>query len=193
MRAFRWYPPDREARPRVRRGLGRRLGAFRRDQDGAAAVEFAIVAVPFFALLLAILETAVVLLTSQALETAVADAARTIYTGRFQANNATGDIGRAFKREVCSRVVALFACTETTATVHVDVRLPAGGIPPAILDGAVNPAAFGYQATRANDLVLVRVAVEYPVFATLLNPNQANLANGKRLIMGSATFRNEPF
>jgi hypothetical protein len=41
--------------------------------------------------------------------------------------------------------------------------------------------------------VLVRVAVEYPVFATLLNPNQANLTNGKRLIMGTATFRNEPF
>jgi len=41
--------------------------------------------------------------------------------------------------------------------------------------------------------VLVRVAVEYPVFSTLMNLNQANLANGKRLLMGSATFRNEPF
>jgi hypothetical protein len=37
------------------------------------------------------------------------------------------------------------------------------------------------------------VAVEYPVFVSLLNPNQANLTNGKRLIMSSATFRNEPF
>ena len=42
-------------------------------------------------------------------------------------------------------------------------------------------------------MVLVRVAVEYPVFVTLLNPNQANLSNGKRLLVGSATFRNEPF
>ncbi len=157
------------------------------------AVEFAMVGVPFFALLFGILETALVLWTTQVLETAVADAARTIYTGQFQGEYTTGNIGSEFKKEVCSRVNAIFECTVDTATVHVDVRVATASIPPPVKNGAIDPDAFGYQDTKANDVVLVRVAVEYPVFASLLNPGQANLTNGKRLLMGSATFRNEPF
>lgn len=189
--------PNHGTRAGARWSVGRRLRALRRDQDGVAAVEFALVAVPFFALLFAILETAVVFLTTQALETAVANAARTVYTGRFQSANTSGDIGRAFKKEVCAHITALFQCTEDAATVHVDVRrFTPGAQPPDVVDkdtGEINAGAFGYQATQANDIVMVRVAVEYPVFVTLLNPNQANLTNGKRLLVGTATFRNEPF
>jgi Flp pilus assembly protein TadG len=186
-------PPTYDGRARNCVRVGRRLSAFRRDQDGVAAVEFALVAVPFFALLFGILETALVFWSTQVLETAVSNAARTIYTGQFQSANTSGDIGKAFKKEVCKHVGAVFQCNEDAATVHVDVRVVTPTIEPAIKDGLINPAAFGYQRTGANDIVLVRVAVEYPVFVSLLNPNQANLTNGKRLIMSSATFRNEPF
>ena len=51
-------------------GAARRLV---RQQDGAAAVEFGLVAAPFLALVFAIMETAVVFFAGQALETAVAD------------------------------------------------------------------------------------------------------------------------
>jgi Flp pilus assembly protein TadG len=173
--------------------MGRRLRAFRRDQNGVAAVEFGLVAVPFFALLFAIIETAVVFWTSQALETAVAAAARTVYTGKFQNKYTSGDIGKSFKKEVCDRMTALLQCTQDTSTVHVDVRVVTATIPAVVKNGEIDPSAFIYQKTQANDLVLVRVAVEYPIFSSLLNPNQASLKNGKRLIMGTATFRNEPF
>ena len=185
-------PPSR--RPwRVRCGLR----VFRRDQDGVAAVEFGLVAVPFFALLFAILETALVFWSTQVLETAVANASRTIYTGQFQNSNdeTSSDIGAKFKAEVCKHVAALFPCE--TAAVRVDVRrFTPGTPPPEVINSAtkeINEGAFGYQATRASDIVLVRVALEYPVFVSMLNSNQPNLANGKRLIMSSATFRNEPF
>jgi hypothetical protein len=39
----------------------------------------------------------------------------------------------------------------------------------------------------------VRAAMQYPIYVTMLNPNIANLTNGKRLIMASTTFRNEPY
>jgi len=45
-----------------------------RRQDGAAMVEFGLVATPFLALLFAILETALIFFAGQALETAVAEA-----------------------------------------------------------------------------------------------------------------------
>jgi Flp pilus assembly protein TadG len=195
MDASKGHPPDRQPRARDRCRVRRRLRAFRRDEDGVAAVEFGMVAIPFFALLFAILETALVFWTTQVLETAVADAARTIYTGQFQTANpgASADIGTKFKVKVCDKVQPLIACTAESGTVRVDVRVVTSDIPPVIKDGAIDPAAFGYQETKPNDLVLVRVAVEYPVFVSMLSPNQDNPANGKRLIMGSATFRNEPF
>ena len=46
---------------------------FVRQQDGAAAVEFALVALPFLALTFAILETALVFFAGQTLEAAVAE------------------------------------------------------------------------------------------------------------------------
>jgi len=193
MRQSNGHPPERHSHARERWSLRRSLRAFRRDHRGAAVVEFGMVAVPFLALLFAILETSNVFWTTQVLETAVADAARTIYTGQFQNANKTGDIGKEFKKQFCLRISALFECSENSSTVHVDVRVVTTDIPPVIKDGAINPAAFAYQETKANDIVLVRVAVEYPVLSTLMNLNQANLANGKRLLMGSATFRNEPF
>ena len=187
------HPPKRQSDARKRWSLRRCLRAFRHDHRGATAVEFGLIAVPFLGLLFAILEMSVLLWTTQVVETAVADTARTIYTGQFQSVNKTGDIGRAFKKQFCLRINALFECSENSSTVHVDVRVVTPDIPPVVKNGLIDLSAFGYQETKPNDIVLVRVAVEYPVFSTLLNPNQTNLVNGKHLIMGSATFRNEPF
>jgi Flp pilus assembly protein TadG len=52
---------------------GKTARRFVREKDGVVAVEFAIVAAPFLALMFAIMETALVFFASQVLETAVAD------------------------------------------------------------------------------------------------------------------------
>ena len=80
---------------------------FARRKDGAAAVEFAIVAFPFFALMFAIIETALVFLAQQTLETVTTNAARLILTGQAQAQGLTQT---TFKNAVCAQVVALFNC-----------------------------------------------------------------------------------
>lgn len=189
--------PDADPTQRRRSRLGRHLKIFRRKDDGAAAVEFALIAMPFFALLFAILETALAFWSTQVLETAVANASRRLYTGQFQQSNDQGapDIAAKFKDEVCKNVPALFACDRNSAFLHVDVRKFApGSTPPDMMkDKKVEAASFGYQATKANEIVMVRVALEYPVFVSMLNSNVPNLANGKRLLVSTATFRNEPF
>ena len=58
--------------------------AFRRNNRGSAAVEFSLIAVPFFALFFAIVETGIVFFASQVLETATQDSARMIMTGQAQ-------------------------------------------------------------------------------------------------------------
>ena len=68
----------RHMRKAHRFGRTKFVRRFARNQDGAAAVEFGLVAAPFLALLFAILETALVFLASEVLETATADAAHAL-------------------------------------------------------------------------------------------------------------------
>src|SRR6476619_6033656 len=101
---------------RVLRGAARAAGRFVRRQDGAAAVEFGLVAAPFLALVFAIMETAIIFFSGQALETAVADSSRLILTGQAQT---AGYNQAAFKNAVCAKVYGLFDCANG---VYVDVK-----------------------------------------------------------------------
>lgn len=164
---------------------------FKKREEGATAVEFGIVALPFCALLFAIIETAMVFFSNQVLETAVADASRLIFTGQAQAG---GFDGARFKDEICNRVPALFDCN---SMVRIDVKtftsFGGASVPPPVTDGKLDSGGFGFQPGKAGDIVVVRAAMEYPVYVSILNPNMANLSGNKRLVMATATFRNEPF
>src|SRR5438477_4855404 len=83
------------------------LRRLRRNRRGSAAVEFALVAPVFFALLFAIIETGLVFFAGQVLETMAQDSARMIMTG--QAQNA-GYTQAQFQAYVCSQIPALFTC-----------------------------------------------------------------------------------
>ena len=80
----------------------------RRDQHAATAVEFGLVALPFIALLFAILETALVYFVGQAFATAVNSSARLIRTGQAQKQAMSL---ATFKQSICAQVNAMFDCT----------------------------------------------------------------------------------
>jgi Flp pilus assembly protein TadG len=161
-----------------------------RQQDGAAAVEFALVAAPFLAMVFAIIETAVVFFAGQALETAAADSARLIMTG--QAQNAGYDQVK-FKQAVCGKIYGLFNCA---GGLSVDVKsYPAfASIPTAkpITNGNMD-TNFGYVPGNPGDIVVVRLMYQWPVYVSLLGLNLSDLSGGKRLIMSTVAFRNEPY
>lgn len=183
---------QREPMSRIVRELTPRiLRRFARRKDGAAAVEFAMVAAPFLALVFAILETAIVFFAGQVLETAAADSARLIMTGQAQ----KGGLSQAqFKDEVCKRVFGLFDCT---GGIKVDVRTyssfnSADMAKP--IDGNGNVTFTpSYQPGSPGDIVVVRLLYEWPVYVSLLGLNLADMAGSKRLIMATSAFRNEPY
>src|SRR5580704_3763145 len=93
------------------------LRRFRRSRRASAAVEFALVAPVFFALLFAIIETAIMFFASQVLETITQNSARQILTGQAQgANYAAWSNFR--DGVVCAQIPALFTC----ANIGVDVE-----------------------------------------------------------------------
>lgn len=175
----------------VRRFAPRIVRRFVRKDDGAAAVEFAMVAAPFLALVFAILETAIVFFAGQVLETATANSARLIMTGQAQ----KGGLSQAkFKDEVCKRVLGLFDCG---GGIKVDVRTytsfnSATTSKPIDANGNVTFTPT-YQPGAPGDIVVVRLLYEWPVYVSLLGLNLSDLSGGKRLLMGTAVFRNEPY
>ena len=60
-------------------------------------------------------------------------------------------------------------------------------------NGAVDPTQLAFTPGKGGDIVIARGMYVYPVFIPLLGPGLANLGPGKRLLVGVATFRNEPF
>jgi Flp pilus assembly protein TadG len=171
-----------------KRGTVRRLV---RQQDGAAAVEFGLIAAPFLALVFAIMETAIVFFAGQALETAVADSSRLILTGQAQSQ---GFDAGAFKNAACAKIYGLFNCQ---SGVYVDVNTFSSFSSvtmPSPVDAQGNfQNNFSYNPGGPGDIVVVRLFYQYPVYVSLLGFGLSNVSGGKRLLAATAAFRNEPY
>ena len=194
-------PPPADSRATARNVLSR----FGRSRRGSAAVEFALVAPVFFALLFAIIESAIVFFAGQVLETITQDSARLIATGQAQ----TGQVPlcqppgqpapvpctqATFKNYVCSQIPALFDC----AGVYVDVRnYPAftNVVINSQIDGSGNFTSgnMQYNPGGPGDTVVVRMFYQWPLFVTGLGFNISNLSGNKRLLVATSAFQNEPY
>jgi len=159
-------------------------------QDGASAIEFSLVALPFLALLFAIIETAIVFLAGQSLETAAASASRLILTGQAQTQGLTAT---SFKTEVCKRLTALFDCA---GGIYVDVKnvgfAPATAANP-VKDGALDPSGFKFNPGGPGEIVVMKLYYQWPIYVSLLNTGLTDLGGSKKLLVATAAFRNEPF
>jgi hypothetical protein len=176
------------------------LRRFRRNRKGDAVVQFALVAPLFFALLFAIIESAVMFVAQQVLETITQNSARMIMTG--QAQNA-GYTQAQFKTYVCGQIPALLNCN----SIYVDVE----SFPqfssisfPASIDGSgnfvnnmqYNPGGSSNCPTASvcqNSIVVVRLFYAWQLFVTGLGYNISNMAGNQRLLIATAAFRNEPY
>lgn len=166
------------------------LRRFRRNRDGTTMVEFGLIAIPFFALLLAIIQTAMIYYVGEVLQTAVADSSRLIMTG--QATSTNYDKAK-FKTEICGRVPTLFDCQNL---VQVDVQSSnafPNSVPSPVSNGKLDSSGFGFDPGGPSQIVMVRAAMAYPVWLPIIGLGMANLEDNKRLIMSSAVFRNEPY
>ncbi len=171
---------------RLRR-LEKRL---RRDRKGATAVEFAFVALPFFALMAAVMETALVFFASIMLENGLTQAAREIRTGQVQVSGGSAD---AFRDGLCGRTAGILDCQR----LQIDARTLGsfGGAPglPIGSDGQVNGDDFSFTPGNAGDIVMVRVFYEWQLVVPGFGIGLANMAGNKRLLTATIAFRNEPF
>ena len=177
-----------------KRSRKRQSSDFSESEDGASAVEFALVATPFFLLLFGIIEIGLLFFGQQLLDHGVGQSARLIRTGQAQ----MGGFDEArFREDICSQIKVLFSCNGDDLKIDVrtydsfdDVNLNN------TIDedtGQIVDDDFGYQPGAGGDIVVVRVLYAWPVITPSFGMGHGQLADGKRLVAVSNTFRNEPF
>jgi Flp pilus assembly protein TadG len=179
--------------------LVRSAGPFRsckrfvRSEDGATAVEFAIVSAPFFALLIALFQSALVFFAGRVLDETVSEASRVIMTGQAQTQGMTKN---QFATWVCSNTIALFNCNNFIINVQNYSTFSAANTttPTLTFDAKGNVTnTWNYSLGNPGDIVVVQVMYQWPVVLGPLSFTLANLSNGNRLLLSSAAFKNEPY
>lgn len=175
--------------------LPRRRQDFVRDERGVTAVEFGLLALPFFSILGAILETSLVFLSGHVLESAVNDASRQIRTGQVQQASVTA---AGFKTMVCDHLYGLFPDCNG---LHVEVR-EIGNFTTLSYEPPIDPACKKdckwtrpevFVPGKGSSTISVQVHYKWPVVLNFAIFSLATLPDGTRLLGAAAVFRNEPF
>ena len=175
--------------------LRRDYRALKRAERGTAAVEFAMIAAPFFMLLFGLIEISMLFAVSTVLDHGVSDAARDIRTGAFQRS---GDPSpAAFKTEICSQMADLFDCDSNLyITVSAFDQFSAYSETDVIDDDEeLDTSSFQFDASELtrNKVVVVRAYFTWNLITPAITAPLANMSGDRRLIQSTMVFRNEPF
>jgi hypothetical protein len=170
-----------------------------RNNRGSAAVEFALVAIPFFMLLFGIIVIGLYFFTSHALEAGVESAARKIRTGEAQEGDVTVD---AFKRLVCTEAGSYIDCNKLRVVLQSAEEW--GDITPqpcvdaqgqvASSTGAVGDKISKYTGA-ASQVVVVTLCYQWDLAQSFgfLHLGANADGSGPAIIPAAVAFRTEPY
>ncbi|MBO3758595.1 TadE/TadG family type IV pilus assembly protein [Ciceribacter sp. L1K22] len=199
----------RDISPRNRRILRRLI----RSRDGAAAIEFAILAIPYFMIIFAIIETFVAFSAEQLLSHATNQMARQIRTGEitFGLGRDTDMTETQFRSAFCDEISIMMRCSETEINeprqLYLDVRtftafstIPIG-VPKVSGDAFsdLDTSSFSFSPGGPGSINMVRAFYRWQVTADLIRPLITTIrpADGSMptdfLIVATTTFQNENY
>jgi Flp pilus assembly protein TadG len=191
-----------------------RVARFLRSRDGAAAIEFAILAIPYFLIVFAIIETFVAYAGEQLLSNAVDTMARKLRTGNitFARNPATDMDRTTFRQAFCNEIAIMMKCSNTEAVtadkLWLDVRsfttfasipttVPRN--PPTSAYGELDTSTMQYAPGGPKTINMLRAYYKWDVMTDLIRPYITNVrpADGSRpyyfLMVETAAYQNEDY
>jgi len=176
-----------------RHRAGRLLSRLIANERGATTIEFAFVAAPLMALLMAIVVTSTVYFAQQGLETAAEATARVLMTGQAQSS---GYSAAQLKQAACTALPPFLSCENLLVDVQSAATFSAvSTAAPTITydsNGAVSNS-FSYTPGNAGDIVVIRLMYIWKVPTGPLGFDVATLGNGKRLLITTSVAKTEPF
>ena len=172
--------------------MRRMLKNWLKKDCGVVAVEFAMIALPFFTLLLGTVEVSLFYASAVVLEGASESAARLVRTGQAVDS---GDPETAFKNRLCDMVKALIPCADIkyeAMKMGTGTFTEAQGKTPQYnASGQLVPS--GFDAGDASDVVMIRASYYYnfalPFIGTLVTGGQGNAVP----MTSTVVIKNEPY
>ncbi|MBY5356450.1 pilus assembly protein [Rhizobium leguminosarum] len=190
-----------------------RFRALARSREGAAAIEFALLAIPYFLVIFAILETFVAFAAEELVSNGVDTMSRRMRTGQITYNlGRTTDMNQAqFRQAFCDEISILIRCSAsevaTPSKLYLDVQtfsafsaIPTT-IPKLSTDryADINTAAFKFAPGGAGTVNMVRAYYRWEIITDLVRPYISTIrpADGSMpsqyLIVATAAFQSEQY
>lgn len=173
--------------------MAARRRRFVRDDRGVTMIEFGLLAAPFFAVLGAILETSLIFLAGQMLDSSVNNASRLVRTG--QAGSFTIE---RFQETICDNLYGLFRdCDQLRINVDNVGDFKSTIITSPIVTPCMATCAWAipakYNPGQGGSIIMVRVYYKWPVILNWAGLGLSDQPDGSRLLGAVRIFRNEPF
>lgn len=174
-----------------------RLRAFRRfarARRGSAALEFAIVALPFFLLTIGLAEISMIGFAQSSLDYAVSETSRQIRTGQAQMGGVTE---AQINQQLCTELNR-FVILSCDGNLYLDVDTFASfvdaenGNAAPIQNNQFQPTP-GYNPGAPSNIVVVRAFYRWQIMTPLFEPVFENVSGGQRILVSTMMFRNEPY
>ncbi|MBB6487597.1 TadE/TadG family type IV pilus assembly protein [Rhizobium lusitanum] len=199
-----------QVRQRARRGLRSLVDS----RDGAAAIEFALLAIPYFLIVFAIIETFVAFTAEQVISNAVDTLSRQIRTGQITADptKSSYTTQQQFRTAFCNEIAVLITCSPseltTPSSLYLDVEsyTSFASMPTTIprLSSTdpysdINTKGFAFAPGGAKTLNMVRAYYRWQIIIDLMRPYLSNIrpSDGSMpttyLIVSTAAFQNENY
>ncbi len=176
-----------------RRGRGGSLCRLARDERGVTIIEFAFIAAPLFALIIAILQVSLTFFAQQNLETVTAKAARQLMTNSAQA---TGMTQAQFTNAVCAGLPIFMKCANVMVDVEAATTFSSSNTNAPTLTynpttGAVSNN-WVYAPGGPGQITTVKVMYIWAVNKGPLGFDLTTMSGGNRLLIATSVFKTEP-
>jgi Flp pilus assembly protein TadG len=159
-----------------------------KTSEGATAIEFSLLVMPFMLITLGIIELSIMFLSASMVEGATDSAARLIRTGKIQ--QSAGDQESMFREALCDYATALVDCNDMIVEV-ISIDSYADYTDP-VYDSDGTMISQGFDPGGSNGKVIVRVAFRYEMVTPIVG-HMLNGADGGTQFISTIVMQSEPY
>lgn len=167
-----------------------RVSRFGKDVRGVAAIEFAMLAFPFFLIVFAILETTSVFIGEMNLNQAVARASRFVRTGEIVGASLDEN---GLRQKICDEIGYMLECKSIVIDLRSYSKFTDVPTLAPIAGGELNRGSFGFDKVNPGQIMALRAFYEWPLYTDIFRMFLSDLNGGRHLLMSVAVFKTEPF
>ena len=167
------------------------FGKWGKNREGATAIEFAFLAMPYLLLSLGIIELSLMFASESMLEGATTRAARVVKTGQLQ-QSGSANLENDFRAKLCEYAPVMIRCDDIVIEARVMESFAdyASMQPQFDQDGQMESDGFALGGSSEN--IMIRVAYNYTAFTPLVGQMLWG-ADSSRMFMSTIVLKSEPY